>query len=1525
MFRYFVDTILQQLLTDQNVLYAYANYLRGLDELARLRVAGAYHDIPAAGDDILHLFGVTANDPPVYYYRTIRNVQSGNSTTFSPWQKVDLQIPAKKVSPIVFDSRLYVFWVETTTRPINDFAGGGTTFRGYRHSVRTKFTQLRLDGKWSAPQTLKVMLDHDGPIADVRLIDDLVDNRVKFIGKTGNLLAGPMDVMDPNFGATLNLMMVLAAPPTSREFRITKVDPHVPFDTRNRLHPEALENYFPEGYLWDRTYPDTIDGLNNKRFVTLFLPRTKGQTPLQEEIDVWGSTAIPLPGQSVETSLFAFTDQAFRHQFQMWGVSLPAARDAQIVGGSNDSRVYESGGEVVLAINASNVYRLWRLSSSLVAKIGDELAKRSFDGMLAVNFQEQLAEATSAFSIFDSNYVTNVGMPATPFEPRHSLGIYFRELFFQIPFLIADYLNSQQKFDLARFWYQYIFDPTAIDAPTSNPRVRPWRYIEFRNVAKLNSYQKLRDVLTNAEQIEAYRKDPFNPHAIARLRAGAYQKAIVMKYIDNLLDWGDTLFTQFTMESVNEATMLYVMAADILGPRPAAVGPCGDDASARSYQDLATALRDGHEHDFLIEELELFQVKPPNSGGSGAFIVLGQGSGAVSVSQASRAAGPMPGGAAAGAGGNGAAPDAGDPTYAASDPAGWNQPSPTTWSMRGGMPLSDVYAGAAQSTGGFTVLGTDAGTPHLPLGGDPVEPPERRLPGFGGIGGNGSNGIKDIEAAGKVGMLDIRYGPRDIPLRDRPHDSRVPAPRPSDVTSARAVFCIPGNTELFAYWDRVEQRLYNIRNCMDISGVRRSLDLFAPEIDPRMLMRMKAAGLSLDDVMNATTGNLPPYRFQYLIDKAKQHAGLVQTFGSQLLSALEKRDGEELARLRTVHEQNLLKMRSKMTQLEIKTAEDTLESLRRQKAAIEYRREHFATLMQTGLSGWERIQQAGTHIASGLHEVEAITQIVRAALSLIPQVGAPTAMKYGGMETSGAASGFASVSQALAHAATVAATSAGLEASFHRRDEDWKHQVDTAVKESAQIDKQITAAEIRRDIAIQALDVHNRSVDQAQEVFEHMRDKFSSFGRYTLHATALQRLNRIAFNAALAMARLAEKAYLFERPDEATGPLLSEQSYWDADNAGLLAGERLQLDLQQLERRFIETNYRTLEIEQSFSLAQMAPAELLRLREKGTCTFSVPESAFDLIYPGQYRRRIKAVRVSIPCVTGPHLNIGATLRLTGSRVRLNPKLADAPVEVPLRHTAVIVTSAGQNDAGVFEFSFRDERYMPFEGAGASSDWQLDLPATFRAFDYRTISDVVLRIDYVAEESAELRAEVEKANATAEQSLLVWLKNTGLPVSFSVRHDFPDAWRMLVTAPTGTVVPIDVGPRQLPAVLADWLRGRSATNAQLTFAPTAAPTMIGLVTEGAGAPVAPTASFTAWMGAATPPVTPAPTPLNFTLGTEGLYTATIAATATLNATTSGTIRLRLNAPGNLAAAAGSGATLDESKLRDIVLVGTVRIS
>ena len=41
-----------------------------------------------------------------------------------------------------------------------------------------------------------------------------------------------------------------------------------------------------------------------------------------------------------------------------------------------------------------------------------------------------------------------------------------------------------------------------------------------------------------------------------------------MKYLDNLIAWGDSLFLADTIETLNEATLCYVLAANILGPRP---------------------------------------------------------------------------------------------------------------------------------------------------------------------------------------------------------------------------------------------------------------------------------------------------------------------------------------------------------------------------------------------------------------------------------------------------------------------------------------------------------------------------------------------------------------------------------------------------------------------------------------------------------------------------------------------------------------------------------------------------------------------------------------------------------------------------------------------------------------------------------------------------------------------------------------------------------------------------------------------
>src|SRR5205085_2883746 len=155
------------------------------------------------------------------------------------------------------------------------------------------------------------------------------------------------------------------------------------------------------------------------------------------------------------------------------------------------------------------------------------------------------------------------------------------------------------------------------------------------------------------------------------------------------------------------------------------------------------------------------------------------------------------------------------------------------------------------------------------------------------------------------------------------------------------------------------------------------------------------------------------------------------------------------------------------------------------------------------------------------------------------------------------------------------------------------------------------------------------------------------------------------------------------------------------------------------------------------------------------CMVSLPEALFDMDYPGHYMRRIKSVTLSIPCVTGPYTSVNCTLTLLSNQIRIDSDAqrpyakrgGDDDPRFVTTFSAIesIATSTAQNDSGMFEVNFRDERYLPFEGAGVISMWRIDMPRDCNAFDFETISDVILRINYTAREGG---ASLQKAARAA---------------------------------------------------------------------------------------------------------------------------------------------------------------------------------
>jgi hypothetical protein len=112
---------------------------------------------------------------------------------------------------------------------------------------------------------------------------------------------------------------------------------------------------------------------------------------------------------------------------------------------------------------------------------------------------------------------------------------------------------------------------------------------------------------------------------------------------------------------------------------------------------------------------------------------------------------------------------------------------------------------------------------------------------------------------------------------------------------------------------------------------------------------------------------------------------------------------------------------------------------------------------------------------------------------------------------------------------------------------------------------------------------------------------------------------------------------------------------------------------------------------------------------------------------------------------------------------------------------------------MFELNFRDERYLPFQGAGVISQWLIQLPQDCNAFDFETISDLVISLRYSARDAGDALRAVAKQAATLSRPTdqtspsadsVSFPSQNNLARLFSLRHEFPTEWYKFLN-PAGT--------------------------------------------------------------------------------------------------------------------------------------------
>ncbi|HHZ8352994.1 TPA: neuraminidase-like domain-containing protein [Morganella morganii] len=176
--------------------------------------------------------------------------------------------------------------------------------------------------------------------------------------------------------------------------------------------------------------------------------------------------------------------------------------------------------------------------------------------------------------------VSGLQQPDEPMDFSGANALYFWELFYYTPMMVAMRLLQEQNFTEANRWLSYIWRPAAGGA--GDWRVRPLK----------------EDTSWNADPL-----DSVDPDAVAQNDPMHYKVSTLMKLLDLLIARGDSAYRMLERDTLNEAKMWYMQALGLLGDKPLtlissdwnnpSLSDAADQTKTKQRQDEISRLRNG--------------------------------------------------------------------------------------------------------------------------------------------------------------------------------------------------------------------------------------------------------------------------------------------------------------------------------------------------------------------------------------------------------------------------------------------------------------------------------------------------------------------------------------------------------------------------------------------------------------------------------------------------------------------------------------------------------------------------------------------------------------------------------------------------------------------------------------------------------------------------------------------------------------------------------------------------------------------
>ena len=580
-------------------------------------------------------------------------------------------------------------------------------------------------------------------------------------------------------------------------------------------------------------------------------------------------------------------------------------------------------------------------------------------------------------------------------------------------------------------------------------------------------------------------------------------------------------------------------------------------------------------------------------------------------------------------------------------------------------------------------------------------------------------------------------------------------------------FCISPNPVLKGFKLQAELNLYKLRTCRNIAGMKREVEPYASPTD--QISGLPQLGPSGQLLLPGTNNIRPtPYRYAFLLEQAKQLVNIAQQTEAAMLAAFEKRDAEAYTQLKARQDIQIAQSQVRLQTLRRREATSYVKLAELQEQRAQVQLEHFQNLITEGWLWQETASFAALATVSATYAVASIL----AAVSILGKDRA-AGVGYGAQSVQFAA-------QALSQWA-----------SYERRKQGWEFQKNLATQDIRIGSQQVRIARDRVAITEQEVTIARLQTDHAKDTLEFLTTKFTNVELYDWMSGVLEGVYSYFLQEATAIAKLAENQLAFER--QQIPPQFIQADYWEApsedmglslqgkapDRRGLTGSARLLQDIYQLDNYALETDKRKLQLTKTLSLATLAPVEFQQFRETGVLTFRTTLDMFDRDFPGHYLRLIKRVRTSVLALIPPTQGIHATLSTTAaSRVVIGGDIFQTVIV--RRDPEQVALTSPQNATGLFELQQQSEMLLPFESLGVDTSWEFRMPKAANQFDYRTIADVLLTLDYTALNSYDYQ----------QQVIQTLNPNISADRPFSFRHQFSDAWYDLHN-PNQTAAPLEV--------------------------------------------------------------------------------------------------------------------------------------